>query len=159
MQTIFSFALVILFVSQTCFSAAISPDSGNGSSTSNGQQQITCDIPIEPARVEDILSIVNNLENSLDGNCTSKAGPGLNGCDFLCVDGSFIVICNQNPTPISGNCSTLGEIVQKTINQCQSENSTLVQGEYYDTGINLSVSIGGGLQNCSTHNDSLTPQD
>ncbi|EGG11323.1 uncharacterized protein MELLADRAFT_102200 [Melampsora larici-populina 98AG31] len=153
MQTIFSIALVIFLVSQTCFSAAIYPRNA----TSQSNQQITCDTPVDPARVEDIVSIINNYDSSHDGNCTFKAGSGLKGCDFLCEDGSFIVICNQNPGPVIGNCSTLGEIVQKTIDQCQGDNSTIVQGQFYDTELNLTISIGGGLQNCSTHNGSLTP--
>ncbi|KAH9808883.1 hypothetical protein DFH28DRAFT_992744, partial [Melampsora americana] len=154
MQAILSFAFVILFVSQTCFSAALYPR--HDSSSSGVEQQIICDTPVDPGRVENIVSIIDNL-NSTVGNCTSKAGPGLVGCDLLCEDGSYIVICNQNLSPVSGNCSTLVEIVEKMIDQCQSDNSTLVQAQFYDTELNLSISIGGGLQNCSTQNGSLTP--
>lgn len=140
MQTIFSFALLILFVLQTC-----------------GQQQIICDIPIEPARVEHILSLVKSLDNA---NCTSHAGSGLIGCTAIGLNESFIVRCNTNSTPNAtpiSVCSMLGEIAHKTFDQCHGENSTLVKGAYYDAGINLCVSIGLGNHDCSTFKDPLTP--
>lgn len=133
--------IVIILILKT-FSTPV--DYHNHPSTLNirFQEEINCHTPRDFARIKDLDVLIQGYQTDIT-NCTTQAGPGLQGCNYVCNNASFILVCNDDPTPLIQNCNTIVEVIQKTIDHCQQNQSEFVRGKYHDVENHWGIIIGG----------------
>ncbi|EGG03528.1 uncharacterized protein MELLADRAFT_109231 [Melampsora larici-populina 98AG31] len=83
--------------------------------------------PENKANLKDIKTAIASMQRR-GGPCEMAGGCAMKEC----VNSSVIELCPFDEGRVSLTCSVVAEIAERIVNKCQTKNSQLVSGTYFD---------------------------